>query len=379
MTGNRLIGGRLADGDQWVWVHVPQLVAKRSRITGMIVGAVMALATLIFATQMTIGGASANPGAVIDFESLTEGQIVNSVSCGSGITCSTAVVGSVAVNGVNPKKATNAAMVFDGTCTPGGAPANCTGADDDLYFPSQGNILIVSEDLDGSDPDDNIGGQLEFDFSGFGPGTVTINSLVVMDIDNNETGGTIKVYSGGPGGTLVTTVDVPVTGNNGKATVPILDVGDFMRVTLIGSGAVDDINVETEVISGRMTGGGSVFTVEGVRVTRGFEIHCDLSDPNNIEVNWQGGNKFHLTDLTAGLCTEDPAIIQDPPAAPFDTFTGDGVGKLNGTPGATIHFVFVDAGEPGKNDTALIQIWNSGGTKVLDVSGFIDVGNLQAH
>ena len=32
-----------------------------------------------------------------------------------------------------------------------------------------------------------------------------------------------------------------------------------------------------------------------------------------------------------------------------------------------------------KDNTALIQIWNSGGTKVLDVSGLIHVGNLQAH
>jgi len=135
----------------------------------------------------------------------------------------------------------------------------------------------------------------------------------------------------------------------------------------------------TQPAVGRMTGGGSVFMIDGARVTRGFEIHCDLREPNNIEVNWPGGNNFHMTSLTAAVCTDDPAIIQAPPAAPFDTFTGDGTGKLNGEPGATIHFVFVDAGEPGKNDAALIQIWDSAGNLVLEVSGFIDVGNLQAH
>jgi len=135
----------------------------------------------------------------------------------------------------------------------------------------------------------------------------------------------------------------------------------------------------TQPAVGRMTGGGSVFRIDGARVTRGFEIHCDLREPNNIEVNWPGGNNFHMTSLTAAVCTDDPAIIQAPPVAPFDTFTGDGTGKLNGEPGATIHFVFVDAGEPGKNDTALIQIWDSASNLVLEVSGFIDVGNLQAH
>ncbi len=261
-----------------------------------------------------------------------------------------------------------------GTCGGG-----CSGEDDDLEFPGQGNILIVSEDLDTTDPDDaSGGGRLDLDFAnpGFGPGTVFVNSLVVMDVESNEAAGTIELFAGGPTGVLVTSVNVPVTGNNGKATVPIGDVGDFLRVNFIGSGAIDDIDVDIEVITGRMTGGGSVFKTDGARVTRGFEIHCDLSEPNNLQVNWPGGNKFHLTSLTSAVCTDDPAIIQDPPAAPFDTFIGDGTGKLNGVDGATIHFVFVDAGEPGKNDTALIEI---DGGAALSVSGFIDVGNLQAH
>lgn len=130
---------------------------------------------------------------------------------------------------------------------------------------------------------------------------------------------------------------------------------------------------------GRMTGGGSVFTVENVRVTRGFEIHCDRTPPNNLEVNWPGGNNFHMTTLTNTLCTDDPLIIQAPPAAPFDTFTGDGVGKLNNVDGATIHFVFVDAGEPGKDDTALIIVRDPDGNVVLTVSGYLKNGNLQAH
>ena len=136
---------------------------------------------------------------------------------------------------------------------------------------------------------------------------------------------------------------------------------------------------EPEPECGRMTGGGSVFTDENVRVTRGFELHCDLSKPNNLQVNWQGGNKFHLTELQSALCTDDPLIIQDPPAAPFDTFDAWGVGKLNKVEGAVIHFVFVDHGEPGKNDTAEINIWAPNGEHVLFVSGNMHNGNLQAH
>ena len=66
-----------------------------------------------------------------------------------------------------------------------------------------------------------------------------------------------------------------------------------------------------------MTGGGSVFTTDGERVTHGFEIHCDLREPNNIEVNWAPKNNFHLTELTGALCTDSPAIDQNPPNAPF--------------------------------------------------------------
>jgi hypothetical protein len=131
-------------------------------------------------------------------------------------------------------------------------------------------------------------------------------------------------------------------------------------------------------LPGRMTGGGSVFTVDGVRVTRGFQIHCDLREPNNLEVNWGNGQKFHLTELTGAICTDTPAV-EEPPSAPFDTFDGEGVGKLNNKPGATIFFTFVDKGEPGDEDTALIRIFDPSGNQVLEVSGLVDRGNVQAH
>lgn len=138
-------------------------------------------------------------------------------------------------------------------------------------------------------------------------------------------------------------------------------------------------------LPGRMTGGGSVFTIDGARVTRGFEIHCDLREPNNIEVNWGKGKKFHLTTLTSAVCTDSPAVDQRPPAAPFDTFKGTGIGTYNNRPGARIEFVFIDAGEPGTADQASIKVYDANNNLVLDVpgdpnaSGYLDKGNLQAH
>lgn len=148
--------------------------------------------------------------------------------------------------------------------------------------------------------------------------------------------------------------------------------------SLTWNAAALSVPKEIKVAKGRMTGGGSVFK-GNMRVTHGFEIRCDLKKPNNLEVNWPGGNNFHMDQLTSAVCTDDPAINQKPPAAPFDTFTGKGTGKLNGISGAKIEFVFVDAGEPGTKDKATMKIWDKANNLVLEVSGFLQKGNHQAH
>jgi hypothetical protein len=135
-------------------------------------------------------------------------------------------------------------------------------------------------------------------------------------------------------------------------------------------------------LTGRMTGGGSIFEADGTRVTHGFEIHCDITDvPNTLEVNWPDANNFHMDTLTSAVCTDDPNIHQQPPkSAPFDTFVGTGTGKLNGVDGATISFTFVDAGEPGTSDTAKYIIKDHLGNVVLNVPAtFLTKGNQQTH
>jgi hypothetical protein len=146
------------------------------------------------------------------------------------------------------------------------------------------------------------------------------------------------------------------------------------------------LSTETYYQQGRMTGGGSCLTgtsdvPAGVRVTHGFELHCDATDePNNLQINW-GGNRFHLESLDPEqtFCTDDPNIDQKPPVAPLDTYVGLGTGRFNGVPGYTVDFVFTDAGEPGKDDTLAIVITGPDGV-VLDVGECpLTFGNHQAH
>jgi hypothetical protein len=125
----------------------------------------------------------------------------------------------------------------------------------------------------------------------------------------------------------------------------------------------------------RMTGGGSIFKADGTRVTHGFELHCTPQSNDNLEINWGGGNNFHLGTLLSASCTDDPTIQPQPPVAPFDTFVGTGIGTCNGLP-ALISFTLTDAGEPGTSDFASYTI--SGGCS-LTASGLLDKGNQQAH
>ena len=49
-------------------------------------------------------------------------------------------------------------------------------------------------------------------------------------------------------------------------------------------------------------------------------------------------------------CSDDPNIIQFPPAAPLDTLIGVGTRRHNNVDGFTIEFTMQDYGEPGSLD-----------------------------
>lgn len=144
----------------------------------------------------------------------------------------------------------------------------------------------------------------------------------------------------------------------------------------------------------RMTGGGHVSGKslgETVKVTHGFTLHCRTeTNPQRLQINWSGGNSFHLTDLEDSYCTESSRIDQENPEAPIDTYYGEGTGTLNLGSGdkseATASWKFVDGGEPGGGaDRIRITIRDADGNVVLRVasSSGSDVpltkGNHQAH
>jgi hypothetical protein len=117
-----------------------------------------------------------------------------------------------------------------------------------------------------------------------------------------------------------------------------------------------------------------------VKVTRGFTLHCDALLSNNFEVNWAGGNNFHIDkNPTNVVCqfVNDP----NPPDAPVNRIDITGTGTLNGVP-ASVTLVLIDNGEKAgaPRDQAYIAINGiaiTGGSVASPAP--LDGGNIQAH
>ena len=239
----------------------------------------------------------------------------------------------------------------------------------------------------------------------------TISAEAVCNVDGSATINFTSVsWSGNAGEGENPQIDILFNGNvvfsgayvfptnafSGSAPAPSgAGGGDTVAVTALAVGSWGDGDVpgqsESTTVTipegcgpglGRFTGGGNQVRVGNVKVTRGLTVHCDLLLSNNLEVNWQG-NQFHMTEhLTTVACTDDPLIIQAPPAAPLDTLIGIGTGRYNGVDGFTINFTFVDAGEPGTSDKMAIKIFETANPSnvVLHVPlSLLTGGNLQAH
>jgi hypothetical protein len=129
--------------------------------------------------------------------------------------------------------------------------------------------------------------------------------------------------------------------------------------------------------NGRMTGGGSVF-IGGIRVTHGFELHCDFEKkPQNLEINWQG-HRFHLESVSTTGCVAPPPDPR-PPVAPIFRLDGTGFGRYDGQSGCAITYSLTDEGEPGTKDQAFFVISCPGLGTVLSGGGLLTFGNQQAH
>lgn len=206
----------------------------------------------LFSLSNSVSTKAEPVAAVIDFEGIPEGTIVDQVYSGYGIS-GAEIEGYVIVDGFNPDfgEDINAAMIFDATCEPGGAPANCTGNDGDLFNPPLGNTMIISEDLDTTDPDDAdvVGSTFGFEYSQLGDGAgATVESITVQDVEEEETeDARMYFYEGGLEGVELFSVDIPETGNGNSMVVPInVDDVDAIRVDLQGSGEIDNIQLSAE-------------------------------------------------------------------------------------------------------------------------------------
>ncbi len=197
---------------------------------------------------------------VLDFENMPPGTIVYTMYSAGGL-------GPIAVWADVPGGGgINRAVVFDSD--------NPTGGDWDLGTPNeycdppgpgQGeagqpdgenpnceflhHLLIASERtydqngdglVDNPDDADVVGTWISFDFSQIGAGSVAITSMTYLDVEREEPAPVIDFYD--PNGNLITTVVLETTGDNGKKVKELGVPGvAFMKFTINGSGAIDDI------------------------------------------------------------------------------------------------------------------------------------------
>jgi hypothetical protein len=173
-------------------------------------------------------------------------------------------------------------------------------------------------------------------------------------------------------GTLLTSISAIGTNNGHTVNALIsenLAAGSAQVQVFTGNTFVTFTN--TARVKGFFTGGGSIFTILGVRITHGMELHCSIGSlPNNLEINWNH-DRFHLESLASVSCfitSSGVAVIE-----------GTGTGTLNGVSGYTITFTFTDAGEPGRMDFASYLIKDPSGLTVLPASGLLEFGNQQFH
>ncbi len=279
---------------------------------------------------------SSKPAGDINFEGLPAGTIVSQVSPGSGM--SGTITGTVGVHGFNPLfPGQNAAMIFDSSCAPGFTAASCSGGDKDLGTPNQaftfkpaatsipgpgvgaagfpsnssslGKTLILSEDLDSTDPDDadKRGMWVDFDFSGVA-GDVSVDSVTLMDIEKaqGEDGTYLEFWTSGSANPT-DLVAIPPTGDNGVVSIKKIDLAnvDKMRVNWNGSGATTSV-----IFGSRETG--TCWSTTGGFQNSGFSSGSkDFSFGGNVGpppsgvwevVDHVSGDNFHSNDVEVVGC-----------------------------------------------------------------------------
>jgi hypothetical protein len=240
--------------------------------------------------------------------------------------------------------------------------------------------------------------------------TVSANAVCTDGVPViNYSVGSSSTYPGGTNtavnvlfnGVVVDTQPFVLPTNSFSGSEPAPAGATSVTVTAIGAGIWGDgftgtgipastqvtIPTDCEQIAaiGRFTGGPNAISIAGAKVTTGLQIHCHPKDPSvNFEINWAGGENFHLTDVTTVTCFDSPLVTPQPPRAPVDTIVATGYGTYNGLTGYTIEFMLVDSGEPDnkRSDQMRILIYKTGDPGDVKLSvplQFITAGNIQAH
>ncbi len=215
---------------------------------------VMLLVASLVGLIGTAAAEAVEQSSVIDFESgLTPGDTPGTLSVGHGMTG--ASLGSVSLVGFNPELGGNTAMIFDATCggqtvprtDPAFDPTLCSGDDVDLYVPASGNVAIITEDGDASDPDDSDNGDatFTFDFTAWGPGTVTVDGFSVCDVDFGQVAAAATFFDSS--GAVLAVVPIPENGDNATTVIAAgVENVASMTIGLDGSGAIDSIEITTD-------------------------------------------------------------------------------------------------------------------------------------
>ena len=202
---------------------------------------------------------------VADFNDLSAGDVVTDYN-------------GIVIDTDQRSSALDVGMIFDSSCFGG-----CSGGDTDLRTPgyhptnveSLGNVLMISEDGDASDPDDSaLGGHITFHF----PYTALVSSITVIDVE--ESGGYISDVYG-------VVAPIQALGDNSVQVIPLRNVGvPYIKVVLAGSGAVDNIDYTEYIVSSTTTTTSTSTTITTSTTSTTVPLFCEelpiLDDPARL-------------------------------------------------------------------------------------------------
>lgn len=156
--------------------------------------------------------------------------------------------------------------------------------------------------------------------------------------------------------------------------------------------------------AGFMSGGGGYDEVDkktlpedivepGSSLRFGEVFPCDLGESPgpNLTVSWHDPGlvqQFKLDGQTRAFCRNDPFVDPGRPLAEFDTYVGEGTGRVRLSSGppdvpVTVKWISIDRGEPGAPPVIGVDYFEvqliAVGVVIARGVGTLDHGNIQAH